>query len=185
MAFLRRAPWLPKPEPLELKKAEAKRWGVKIQPPRSDPTPLLLYLARYTYRVAIDDQRIREIDTVAKTVTFTYRDYRDNGITKTLCLPALQFIARFLLHVLPKGFVKARYYGLFAHPNKKKLLPICNEHLQKQSHQKLKTLYCLQTLLATIQVPEPTLICPRCRKGVLQPAEALPPLPHIDRFKPP
>ncbi len=185
LAFLRAASWLPKPEPLELKKAEAKTWGVKIQAPRSDPTPLLLYLARYTYRVAIDDKRIREIDTVAKTVTFTYRDYRDNGITKTLCLPALKFIALFLLHVLPKGFVKARYYGLFSHPTKKRLLPICNEHLRKDLQGKLTTLYCLQTLLATIQVPEPTSICPRCKKGRMRPVEVLRPIPGSDVFKPP
>ena len=119
LALLRRAPWCPKPEPLALKKAQAKTWGIDIRAPRKDPTRLLLYLARYTFRVAIDDKRIREINLQDRSVTFTYRDYRRGRQIHPCTLKASDFIQRFLLHVLPKGVAKIRYYGLFSHSTKK------------------------------------------------------------------
>lgn len=78
--------------------------------------PAVKYLAEYVYRIAISDQRI--VSCTNALVTFRYKD-RDSGIEKFMTLPALEFIRRFLQHILPKGFQKVRYYG-FLHPKRVK-----------------------------------------------------------------
>jgi hypothetical protein len=75
---------------------------------------VLAYLARYTHRVAISNRRLTAADD--RGVTFTYKDYRIEGPGryKTMTLETAEFIRRFLIHVLPKGFHRIRHYGLFA-----------------------------------------------------------------------
>ena len=91
-----------------------KKWFVYAKPPFSGPEAVLAYLARYTHRVAIANSRLIALDE--RGVTFRYKDYRRNGQARyrTMTLSADEFIRRFLLHVLPKGFHRIRHYGLLA-----------------------------------------------------------------------
>jgi hypothetical protein len=90
------------------------RWYVYAKRPLTGPKAVLSYLSRYTHRVAISNRRLIAAD--AKTVTFKVKDYRINGPGryKTMTLDAHEFIRRFLIHVLPKGFHRIRHYGLLA-----------------------------------------------------------------------
>jgi hypothetical protein len=91
-----------------------KNWFVYAKPPFAGPEAVLAYLARYTHRVAISNSRLIGLDD--RGVTFRYKDYRRNGPARyrTMTLIPDEFIRRFLLHVLPKGFHRIRHYGLFA-----------------------------------------------------------------------
>jgi hypothetical protein len=93
-----------------------KNWFVYAKPPFAGPEAVLAYLARYTHRVAIANSRLITLDE--RGVTFRYKDYRCNGQARhrTMTLAADEFIRRFLLHVLPKGFHRIRHYGLLASP---------------------------------------------------------------------
>jgi hypothetical protein len=89
-----------------------KNWFVYAKPPFDGPEAVLAYLGRYTHRVAIANSRLLALDE--RGVTFRYKDYRRNGQARyrTMTLSADEFIRRFLLHVLPKGFHRIRHYGL-------------------------------------------------------------------------
>ena len=91
-----------------------KKWFVYAKPPFSGPEAVLAYLARYTHRVAIANSRLIALDE--RGVTFRYKDYRRDGQARyrTMTLAPGEFIRRFLLHVLPKGFHRIRHYGLLA-----------------------------------------------------------------------
>jgi Putative transposase/Transposase zinc-binding domain len=91
-----------------------KNWFVYAKPPFAGPEAVLAYLARYTHRVAITNSRLIALDE--RGVTFRYKDYRRNGQARfrAMTLAADEFIRRFLLHVLPKGFHRIRHYGLLA-----------------------------------------------------------------------
>jgi hypothetical protein len=90
------------------------RWYVYAKRPLAGPKAVLAYLSRYTHRVAISNRRLIAAD--AKAVTFKVKDYRIDGPGryKTMTLDAHEFIRRFLIHVLPKGFHRIRHYGLLA-----------------------------------------------------------------------
>jgi hypothetical protein len=98
-----------------------KKWVVYCKPAVHGTDAVLTYLARYVHRVAITNSRILSID--AGNVTFQYNDSRDNR-RKTLTLTATEFIRRFLQHVLPAGFHKVRYYGLWSPSNRHRLLAL-------------------------------------------------------------
>src|SRR6201997_3690473 len=91
-----------------------KKWFVYAKPPFAEPEAVLAYLARYTHRVAIANSRLISLDE--RGVSFRYKDYRRDGQARhrTMTLAADEFIRRFLLHVLPKGFHRIRHYGLLA-----------------------------------------------------------------------
>jgi hypothetical protein len=91
-----------------------KNWFVYAKPPFAGPEAVLAYLARYTHRVAISNSRLVSLDE--RGVTFRYKDYRRNGRQRfrTMTLAPDEFIRRFLLHLLPKGFHRIRHYGLLA-----------------------------------------------------------------------
>ena len=91
-----------------------KKWVVYAKPPFAGPEAVLAYLSRYTHRVAISNRRLISLDETG--VTFRYKDYRRDGAERqrTMTLTADEFIRRFLLHVLPKGFHRIRHYGLLA-----------------------------------------------------------------------
>ena len=96
---------------------KAKKWFVYAKPPFRGPEAALAYLARYTHRVAISNSRLIALDE--RGVTFRYKDYRDGRERfRTMTLAPDEFIRRFLLHVLPKGFHRIRHYGLFASGNR-------------------------------------------------------------------
>jgi hypothetical protein len=96
-----------------------KNWFVYAKPPFAGPQSVLAYLSRYTHRVAISNSRLIALDEAG--VTFRYKDYRRNGSERyrTMTLEAGEFIRRFLLHVLPKGFHRIRHYGLLASAGRK------------------------------------------------------------------
>jgi len=96
------------------------RWNVFAKPALSNAENVIEYLGRYTHRVAISNARILEI--ADDKVHFVWKDYKQNGRTKVMKLEAIEFINRFMLHVLPNGFYKIRYYGIFANTH-------CNEVL--------------------------------------------------------
>lgn len=96
-----------------------KNWVVYAKPPFAGPQAVLAYLARYTHRVAISNRRLVAMDDAG--ITFRYKNYRQDGAARyqTMTLPPAEFIRRFLLHVLPKGFHRIRHYGLLASANRK------------------------------------------------------------------
>jgi hypothetical protein len=101
----------------------AKDWVVYAKPPFGGPAQVLKYLARYTHRVAISNARLLDMDD--DRVRFGYKDYADGHKRKTMTLTAEEFLRRFLQHVLPKGFVKIRHYGLLANRQRAARLEQC------------------------------------------------------------
>jgi hypothetical protein len=102
-------------------------WVVYAKPPFAGPQQVVDYVGRYTYRVAISNHRLVDIED--GQVTFNWRDYRDNHQQKTMPLSADEFIRRFLLHVLPSGFHRIRYYGFLGNRHRKKKLERCRQLL--------------------------------------------------------
>lgn len=101
----------------------AKDWVVYCKKPFKDSGCVLSYLGRYTHRVAISNPRI--VSCTDGKVTFKYRDSRDGNREKTASLDALEFIRRFLMHVLPPGFAKIRHYGILASRGKNERIDRC------------------------------------------------------------
>jgi len=116
LAFFGKIEDLRRREPFKAHLAPLRRknWFVYTKPPFAGREAVLAYLARYTHRVAISNSRLIALDQ--RGVTFRYKDYRRNGQARyrTMTLSADEFIRRFLLHVLPKGFHRIRHYGLLA-----------------------------------------------------------------------
>ena len=108
-------------------------WVVYAKRPFSGPAAVLAYLARYTHRVAISNQRLVAFDDSG--VTFRWKDYRLKGPTryKTMTLPAAEFMRRFLLHVLPSGFHRIRHYGLIANADRRENLTKARELLSVEA----------------------------------------------------
>ena len=104
-------------------KAGQVEWVVYAKRPFGGPEQVLKYLARYTHRVAISNQRLLSMED--GRVTFEWKDYAAGNQTKTMTLEAVEFIRRFLLHVLPSGFVHIRHFGFLANRNRKKKLALC------------------------------------------------------------
>jgi hypothetical protein len=107
-----------------------KNWVVYAKPPFGGPEHVFRYLGRYTHRVAISNHRITEFD--AGRVTFTLRDYKNDAAKRHMTLDAGEFLRRFLLHVLPKAFVRIRHYGLSAGRNVHTKLAAARELLDPQ-----------------------------------------------------
>ena len=106
-----------------LDSAYLKEWIVYCKPPFKTVNSVIEYLGRYTHRIAISNNRILSFNY--GQVTFKWRDYRDNNQWKNLTIPALEFMRRFLMHVLPHRFMKIRHYGLLANRDKLKRLMLC------------------------------------------------------------
>ena len=158
-----------------LAQALRQRWNVYFQPPVSGPAQLLDYLGRYVYRIAISNHRI--VKVADGQVSFEYYDNRDAGKLKIMTLPAVEFIRRFLQHVLPRRFVRVRHFGLH-HPS-------CREKLQAARQLwglpralpvilKLKLLDWLRLILETEQDPR---LCPYCGQGLLMVIREFGPIP--------
>jgi Putative transposase len=103
-------------------------WVVYTKAPFDGPDDVLRYVAKYTHRVAISNNRLLDIDD--GKVQFRWKDYRDNNQHKTMRLAAEEFIRRFLLHVLPEGFQRIRYYGFLANCHREQKLALCRQLLQ-------------------------------------------------------
>jgi hypothetical protein len=102
-------------------------WVVYAKPPFGGPPQVLKYLARYTHRVAISNGRLLELND--DQVTFSYKDYAEGNATKTMTLETQEFARRFLLHVLPRGFMRIRYYGFLANCCRAERLKLCRRLL--------------------------------------------------------
>jgi hypothetical protein len=100
-------------------------WVVYAKRPFAGPEQVLEYVGRYTHRVAISNNRILDIED--GKVRFQWKDYRHGGQQKTMALDADEFIRRFLIHVLPSGFQRIRYYGLLGNRYRKDKLARCRE----------------------------------------------------------
>jgi len=103
-------------------------WVVYAKPPLAGPQQVLRYLARYTHRVAITNRRL--LACTEGTVMFRWKDYQHGNRSRTMTLDAVEFLRRFLLHVLPRGFKRLRHYGLFANGVRKSKLPLCRQLLR-------------------------------------------------------
>ena len=110
-----------------IKAARPKNWIVYAKKPFGSPRTVLDYLGRYTHRVALSNDRILKIEN--GTVLLSYRDRKDGDRKKTMPLGAHEFIRRFLLHVLPDGFMRIRHFGFLANRSKKHLLAQCRKLL--------------------------------------------------------
>jgi Putative transposase/Transposase zinc-binding domain len=133
-------------------------WVVYSKPPFGGPEHVLKYLARYTHRVAISNGRLLNLDN--SQVRFRWRDSRRNNRSSVMRLDAAEFMRRFLLHVLPAGFVKIRHFGLLANRNRRQALELCRAHLRA-------TTADLATLLNEHQRSALNRSCPQCRCGTL------------------
>lgn len=129
------------------------------------PLAVMEYLGRYTHRIAISNNRILSIGK--ETITFGVKDYKNNNQKKTVTLTKVEFIRRFLMHVLPKGFVKIRHYGLLANRNKKTRLTRCRKLTNSPIYQsKLDGLSVLE--IVSILFKKDVNQCPGCKESSLQ-----------------
>ncbi|WP_307342206.1 IS91 family transposase, partial [Metabacillus malikii] len=131
----------------------------------SGPLAVVKYLGRYTHRIAISNNRIVSVNQ--NTVTIGVKDYRDHNKQKLITMKGIEFIRRFLMHILPKGFVKIRHYGLLANRNKKTKLTLCrrltNSSTYKPIYKGLST-----TEIVSLLVGRDITLCPECNKSHLK-----------------
>jgi hypothetical protein len=153
-------------------------WVVYAKRPFGGPTQVLNYLGRYTHRVAISNHRLLNIDN--HEVTFSWRDYRNSNQLRSMTLDTNEFIRRFLLHVLPDGFMRIRHYGLLSNSHSQQKLAACRELLDvsetidaSESAQDWKARYQAVT-------GESIDLCPECRDGRMLPIEILQPTSRLN-----
>ena len=137
-----------------------KEWVSYCKKPFEDAKRVIKYLGRYTHRVAISNNRIVKEEN--GEITFKYKDYKDNQKKKEMTLKAEEFIRRFLLHILPSGFMKIRYYGFLGNRNKKTKLAKCKEFTKTANLENIE-LNTLEILKKTLGVDFN--LCPICHKG--------------------
>jgi hypothetical protein len=147
-----------------LKSVRAREWWVYAKPPFGGPAQVLAYLGRYTHRVAISNQRLLLLKD--GKVTFSWRDNRHGQLRATMTLSAEEFMRRFLLHVLPRGFQRIRQFGLLANRRRdelarcRQLLGAADQTVNSLS-QDYQSLY--QTVTGTSLQQ-----CPACRAGTMK-----------------
>ena len=110
-----------------LRQLHRQDWVVYAKPAFGGPTKVLRYLGRYTHRIAISNHRLLAFD--GERVTFRWKDYAHGGKRRTMTLLGTEFLRRFFLHVLPKGFVRIRYFGFLANRFRAHCLPLCQQLL--------------------------------------------------------
>jgi Putative transposase/Transposase zinc-binding domain len=147
-----------------LKALRKKNWVVYAKKPFGSPRTVLDYLGRYTHRVALSNERI--LSAQNGQVTFTYRDRKDKDRLKSMTLDAQEFIHRFLLHVLPDGFMRIRHFGFLANRAKKHALPQCRKLLGLSSALLKLPKKSAQDLLLELTGIDLSR-CPRCQKGTM------------------
>jgi len=136
-----------------------KNWVVYAKKAFVKPKYVIEYLGRYSHKIAISNHRILAIDNKNNTVTFSLKNYKKDGKKETLTLSQTEFIRRFKLHVLPKGFTRIRHYGILSGTWKKKHLKELQEKLNGQKHTKTET---------KTDNKSKHLQCPTCKKGTLR-----------------
>lgn len=138
-----------------------KKWQTYCKNTARKPEKMIEYLGRYTHRVAIANSRLVQLKN--DIVTFKWRDYKDHNRNKLMSLHAFEFIRRFLLHILPSGYSKIRYYGLLSCRNHKTKLQLCRKllHVKEQTGDVVFNLIDALFDLTGIDVS----LCPNCGKG--------------------
>jgi Putative transposase/Transposase zinc-binding domain len=134
-----------------------KSWVVYAKQPFSGVNSVVEYLGRYTHKIAISNHRITAIDRINNTVTFSYKDYKNNATKKQLTLHSMEFVRRFCLHILPKSFVRIRHYGILSSTAKTNAIEKIRRQLPTMKKKKTKT-------LAT---PYNPLLCKCCKKETM------------------
>ena len=156
-----------------------KPWLVYAKPPFGGPRQVLKYLARYTHRVAIANSRL--ISTNKAKVAFRWKDYANQNQQRIMTLDAVEFLRRFLLHVLPKGFMRVRYYGFLANRHRKDKLEQIRRLLGQA--EPIDTEPSDSVIGVDAQGQETTTDsgdrCPECRKGRLRLVAPLTPQPVV------
>jgi Putative transposase/Transposase zinc-binding domain len=139
-------------------------WVVYAKPPFGGPCQVLDYLGRYTHRVALSNERL--LDVKDGQVTFQWKDYRAKGREKSrvMTLESDEFIRRFLIHVLPRGFQRIRFFGLLANRNRKAMLAECRRLLEPPMSDLLPNPDDYRTMRQPL-TEESIRCCPNCGKG--------------------
>jgi hypothetical protein len=148
-------------------------WVVHAKRPFGGPDVVLKYLARYTHRVAISNSRL--IDLEDGHVRFRYKDYAHGNRKRVMRLPASEFVRRLLLHVVPRGFVRIRHYGLWSNRQRREDLALCRRLLEGDAAQEAESLEPekFSESLATVT---PTRSCPNCGAARMIVIREFPPL---------
>lgn len=134
-----------------------KKWVIYAKRPFNGPQSVIEYLGRYTHKIAISNHRIKAI--TEREVTFSYKDYRQGAITKQMTLDGLEFIRRFALHILPKGFVRIRHYGILSSTAKAKCGSVIKTQMPESSP--VKSTISGRKIADFRQ-------CPCCKKGTMR-----------------
>ncbi len=145
-----------------LKVLWGKQWITYAKQPFGGPEQVLEYLGRYTHRVAITNNRIVAIEN--DQVRIKYRDRSDDNKEKELTISAYEFIRRFLLHVLPRGFTKIRYYGFLAHANKKTCIELIRTLIGATTVYAKRLVEDVQEMMLRLTGVD-ICCCPQCGKG--------------------
>lgn len=156
----------------------SREWVVYVKPPFGGPQQVLKYLARYTHRVAVSNSRLVALED--GKVTFRYKDYAQAGLQRFMTVDAEEFIRRFLLHVLPKGFVRIRYYGFLSNGEKSTHLEKVRNLLEADStsidHGTNPSPADTSAKDLCLSGTDDLDLCPSCRKGLMVPIEVLKPI---------
>lgn len=147
------------------------KWIAYAKRPFAGPQQVLEYLGRYTHRVAISNNRIISIDN--NQVTFTYRDRERENEIRSMTLDADEFIRRFLLHVLPNGFMKIRYFGFLAHKNKQQAIPLLRKLIDPDAKLPEKMKETILEMMLRLTGNDIT-CCPECKRGKMKIIKKLP-----------
>lgn len=143
----------------------AKPWVIYSEPSLGNAKQIVEYLAKYTHRVAISNTRIKNIDE--RGVTFSFRDYAHNANQKLMTLTGVEFLRRFAMHILPRGFVKIRYYGILTSTYRKQVKPLKTKpdivQLTETREQRMVRLTGFDSCK-----------CPRCKAGNMIVLEIMP-----------
>ena len=146
-------------------KCGAREWWVYAKPPFGGPAQVLAYLGRYTHRVAISNQRLLSLKD--GKVTFSWRDNRHGQLRATMTLSAEEFIRRFLLHVLPRGFQRIRQFGLLANHRRAAQLERCRQLLNTTAQTIEAPPRDYQSLYQTVNGTS-LRQCPACGTGTMK-----------------
>ena len=141
----------------------SKEWVVYAKRPFASPKTVVEYLGRYTHKIAISNHRFISINN--KQVHFHYKDYRKGAKKLRTQLNATEFLRRFCLHILPKGFVRMRHYGILASKNKARELNIAKKELGQLPWKKQKVDW---KSIALEKWNLDTTTCPKCKTGLLK-----------------
>lgn len=154
-----------------IKKLSKLKWIAYAKAPFAGPQQVLEYLGRYTHRVAISNNRIVSIDN--DKLTFTYRDREKNNEIRQMSLDVDEFIRRFLLHILPKGFVKIRYFGFLSHTNKKQAVALLRKLINPDALMPEKIKETIAEMMLRLTGNDIT-CCPQCKRGKMTIVRKLP-----------